>query len=86
MSTPPKVLVVEDEQHLADGLRFNLEAEGYDADVVDSGEGALERLLGSPRDAYDLVILDVMLPGKAGVDSHCTRQTGRRAEGFCGRG
>jgi len=66
MNTPPKVLVVEDEQHLAEGLRFNLEAEGYGADVVESGEGALERLLGGPRDAYDLVILDVMLPGKDG--------------------
>ena len=41
-----RVLIVEDEQHLADGLRFNLEAEGYDVDVVDTGEAALERLTG----------------------------------------
>ncbi len=66
MNTPPKVLVVEDEQHLAEGLRFNLEAEGYAADVTDSGERALERLLSGPRGAYDLVVLDVMLPGKDG--------------------
>ena len=66
MNTPPKVLVVEDEQHLAEGLRFNLEAEGYAADVVDSGEGALARLLSDTRGAYDLVVLDVMLPGKDG--------------------
>ena len=66
MNTPPKVLVVEDEQHLAEGLRFNLEAEGYAADVVDSGEGALERLLSDARGAYDLVVLDVMLPGMDG--------------------
>jgi DNA-binding response OmpR family regulator len=57
-----RILVVEDEQHLADGLRFNLEAEQYDVDIVDTGEEALERLASdSPR--YDLVILDVMLPG-----------------------
>ena len=38
------VLIVEDEQHLADGLRFNLEAEGYDAEVVGDGETALKLL------------------------------------------
>lgn len=62
---PPRVLVVEDEQHLAEGVRFNLEAEGYEAEVVDTGELALERLLGHPDD-YALVVLDVMLPGKDG--------------------
>jgi len=57
-----RVLVVEDEQHLADGLRFNLEAEGYEVQVVDNGEAALERLApDSP--AFDVVVLDVMLPG-----------------------
>jgi two-component system, OmpR family, alkaline phosphatase synthesis response regulator PhoP len=57
-----RILVVEDEQHLAEGLRFNLEAEPYDVDVVDNGEEALVRLTGEPG-RYDLVILDVMLPG-----------------------
>jgi DNA-binding response OmpR family regulator len=57
-----RILVVEDEQHLADGLRYNLEAEQYDVDVLDNGEDALKRLTAdSPR--YDVVILDVMLPG-----------------------
>ncbi len=60
-----RVLVVEDEQHLADGLRFNLEAEGYEAEVVESGEEALERLL-APAVAYDVLVLDLMLPGKDG--------------------
>ena len=60
-----RILVVEDEQHLANGLKFNLDAEGYAADVVDSGEEALERLV-KARAAYDLVVLDVMLPGKDG--------------------
>ena len=39
-----RVLIVEDEEHLATGLRFNLEAEGYEVDVVDTGESALECL------------------------------------------
>jgi DNA-binding response OmpR family regulator len=62
----PRVLIVEDEQHLADGLRFNLEAEGFGVAVVDTGEAALERLLDSPDEHFDLVVLDVMLPGKDG--------------------
>lgn len=61
-----RVLIVEDEHHLAEGLRFNLEAEGFDADVVDTGEAAVERLIGENRTPYDLVVLDVMLPGKDG--------------------
>jgi DNA-binding response OmpR family regulator len=61
-----RVLIVEDEQHLADGLRFNLEAEGYSAEVVDTGEAALARLLDRSKERYDLVVLDVMLPGKNG--------------------
>jgi two-component system, OmpR family, alkaline phosphatase synthesis response regulator PhoP len=61
-----RVLIVEDEQHLAEGLRFNLEAEGYSAEVVDTGEAALERLLGPAQAAFDLVVLDVMLPGLDG--------------------
>jgi DNA-binding response OmpR family regulator len=60
-----RVLIVEDEQHLAEGLRFNLEAEGYESDVVETGEAALERLL-APAHGYALVVLDVMLPGKDG--------------------
>jgi DNA-binding response OmpR family regulator len=61
-----RVLIVEDEQHLADGLRFNLEAEGYEAHVVDTGEAALGLLMGGAADPFDLVVLDVMLPGKDG--------------------
>jgi DNA-binding response OmpR family regulator len=61
-----RVLIVEDELHLAEGLRFNLEAEGFQAEVVDTGDGALERLLGPATPKFDLVVLDVMLPGKDG--------------------
>ena len=64
--SPPRVLIVEDEQHLAEGLRFNLEAEGYGVEVVETGEAALERLTGGVSRAFDLVVLDVMLPGKDG--------------------
>ena len=59
------VLVVEDEQHLADGLRFNLEAEGYTVDAVSDGETALA-LFFDKRQTYDALVLDVMLPGKDG--------------------
>ena len=58
-----RVLVVEDEHHLAEGLRFNLEAEGYAAEVVETGEGALQRLLNGSGRPVDVVVLDVMLPG-----------------------
>jgi DNA-binding response OmpR family regulator len=56
-----RILIVEDERHLADGLRFNLEAESHVAEVVDSGEAALERLTQEP--GIEIVVLDVMLPG-----------------------
>jgi len=60
-----RILVVEDEAHIAAGLRFNLEAEGYSVDVTDNGEDALQRLLTDPQ-AFDAMVLDVMLPGKDG--------------------
>jgi DNA-binding response OmpR family regulator len=60
-----RILVVEDEEHLAQGLRFNLEAEGYEAAVVSDGEAALEQLGSSD---FDAVVLDVMLPAMSGFD------------------
>lgn len=62
-----RLLIVEDERHIADGLRFNLEAEGYETEIVGDGAGALDRLLAG-RDGFDAVILDVMLPDKDGFD------------------
>jgi DNA-binding response OmpR family regulator len=62
-----RVLIVEDEAHLADGLRFNLEAEGYSVQVVADGESAIDRLLKS-REKFDAVVLDVMLPGIDGFE------------------
>src|SRR5271168_5346038 len=61
------ILVVEDEKHLADGLRFNLEAEGYAVDVVETGEAAVDLLI-EQRKPFDIVVLDVMLPGISGFE------------------
>ncbi len=60
-----RVLVVEDEAHLAEGLRFNLEAERHSVEVVGDGESAIERLLAG-RQQFDAIVLDVTLPGKDG--------------------
>jgi DNA-binding response OmpR family regulator len=66
-ANPPasSVLVVEDEPHIADGLRFNLQAEGHEVVIAPTGEEALARLL-DRREPFDVVVLDVMLPGKDG--------------------
>ncbi len=61
------ILVVEDEAHLAEGLRFNLEAEGHSVEVAGNGEDAIGRLLG-PGEKFDAVVLDVMLPGMDGFE------------------
>jgi DNA-binding response OmpR family regulator len=71
-----KILIVEDEEHLADGLRFNLEAEGYEAEIAGTGERALELLDGN---GFDAVVLDVMLPG---IDGFEVARTMRRHENF----
>lgn len=59
------LLIVEDEVHLARGLQFNLEAEGYTVEVTETGEAALTKLL-RDHEPFDALILDVMLPGKDG--------------------
>lgn len=59
------ILIVEDERHLAEGLRFNLEAEGYRVSVALSGEAALALLL-EQSESFSAVVLDCMLPGKDG--------------------
>ncbi len=60
-----RVLVVEDEAHLAQGLCFNLQAEGYSAEVVGDGEAATKRLI-EKKENFDAIVLDIMLPGKDG--------------------
>ena len=74
MTTPPAVntsdsvitiVVIEDEEHLAQGLRFNLEAEGYNVLIFSDGEAGMEALL-DPARPVAAVVLDVMLPGRDG--------------------
>jgi DNA-binding response OmpR family regulator len=60
-----RILIVEDESHLAQGLRFNLEAEHHSVEVLDNGEEAIKRLL-KQRENFDALVLDVMLPGQDG--------------------
>jgi DNA-binding response OmpR family regulator len=69
-----RILVVEDESHIAEGLRFNLEAEGHSVEIAGDGEDALDRML-VKNQVFDLVLLDVMLPGKDGFSvAHELRQ------------
>jgi len=71
-------MVVEDETHLAQGLRFNLEAEGHSVEVFGTGEAALERL-NRQGEHIDVVVLDVMLPG---MDGFAVVSDLRKAEQF----
>jgi DNA-binding response OmpR family regulator len=61
------ILVVEDESHIAEGLRFNLEAEGHSVEVATDGRSASDAILGGAR-RFDLVILDLMLPEMSGIE------------------
>ena len=60
-----KILIVEDEKHLAEGLKFNLEADGFEAQLAFDGEEALAALADQ---TFDAIILDVMMPKKNGFE------------------
>ena len=75
MSEPRSILVVEDEEHLAQGIAENLEAEGYRVSIVGEGRAALATIR---RGGHDLILLDVMLPG---LDGFSICETAR-AEGL----
>ena len=76
MPEPSKILLVEDDPHLAKGLRFNLEREGYEIFLVDNGVSALDRL--REKD-FDLIILDLMLPKMGGLEvARAIRETNIR--------
>lgn len=71
-----KILIVEDEQHLADGLRFNLEADGFEAEIAGDGETALQMI---ENTQFDAIVLDVMMPKMNGFT---VAKTLREAENF----
>lgn len=71
-----RILIVEDEKHLAEGLRFNLEADGYDAMIVRDGAEALDVM---KTEKFDAVVLDVMMPR---VDGFTVARKMREAEDF----
>jgi len=60
-----KILIVEDESHIAEGVKFNLEAEGYAAVVAETGESGLDM---AKQNKFDAIVLDVMLPKMSGFD------------------
>ena len=62
-----RILIVEDEDHLAQGLQFNLEAEGHGVEIASDGPTAAARLE-DPQGGFDLVLLDLMLPGMSGFE------------------
>jgi two-component system alkaline phosphatase synthesis response regulator PhoP len=65
MKSPARILIVDDEAHLAEGIRENLEAEGYRAEIAHDGQDGLERLRSA---SFDLVLLDVMMPNMDGIE------------------
>lgn len=71
-----KILIVEDEQHIADGLRFNLEADGFEVEIANNGEDALQTL---EKKIFDAIVLDVMMPKKNGFE---VAKTLRETENF----
>jgi DNA-binding response OmpR family regulator len=73
-----RILVVEDEAHLAEGLQFNLEAENHSVDVVGDGEAAIERLI-KRGEKFDAIVLDVMLPG---IDGFAVVSALRKAKNY----
>ncbi len=71
-----KILIVEDEAHIADGLKFNIEAEGHEAEIAPDGESGLAR---AESGEFDAVVLDVMLPG---IDGFGVARTLREKQNY----
>jgi two-component system alkaline phosphatase synthesis response regulator PhoP len=65
MTEPARILVVDDEAHLAAGIRENLEAEGYRTEVAHDGRDGLDRVRSQH---FDLIVLDVMMPNMDGLE------------------
>lgn len=62
----PKILIIEDELSLVELISYNLKKNGYDVDVANDGEAALDKIFGDVK--YDLVLLDWMLPHISGLE------------------
>ena len=76
MAEARHILLVEDEQHLAVGIKFNLEAEGYQVSTAEEGPQALT-IVNDEGQSVDLIILDIMLPGMSGYTvCESIRETG----------
>jgi DNA-binding response OmpR family regulator len=73
-----RILIVEDERHLAEGLRFNLEAENFSVELASDGSEAL-RFIVEENQQFDAIVLDIMLPE---VDGFTVAQTLRKKENF----
>ncbi|MCW5962010.1 MAG: response regulator transcription factor [Pyrinomonadaceae bacterium] len=73
-----KILIVEDEKNIADGIKFNLEADGFETETAADGEEALEKLT-DPEAAFDAIVLDVMMPK---VDGFTVARTLRERSDF----
>jgi DNA-binding response OmpR family regulator len=72
-----RILIVEDDAHIADGVQFNLEQENYEVEIASDGRAAVELLTDSEGQRFDLVILDLMLPEMSGFDvARRTRASG----------
>ncbi len=71
-----KILIVEDEQHIAEGLRFNLELENYQVEIANDGRIALEV---TENKQFDAIVLDIMLPE---IDGFAVAKTLRERENF----
>lgn len=61
-------MVVDDEEHLAIGIKYNLEAEGYQVSTYGNGSDALTRIISDEEPPIDLIVLDLMLPGMSGYE------------------
>ena len=73
-----RILIVEDEEHLADGLRFNLEADGFEVETAYDGEVALGKFF-TENKSFDAIVLDVMMPK---IDGFEVARALREAENF----
>ena len=79
MDTPKHILVVDDEADLVELVSYNLKKEGFAVDTASDGETALSKV---KKGKYDLIILDLMLPGMQGIELCRTLRAGMKTSGI----